>query len=200
MSAPGCVRRSNAPKATATYTVVVTGAGGAFCTRGRPGVALGARVAIRTEIVTALRRTFMAVGDLICPTIAAVNGAAVSRVHLALAADVRIAGPAALFDATSKAGTASRWRRNLDAAADGGSTRSAVRPYCSACFDARIRCAARLGANGCRRSRHRGAGAGCRARSRPRARSMLASKATKARQAASPGSRWTLSNTNSPNA
>jgi enoyl-CoA hydratase len=78
------------------HAVVITGAGRAFCA-GADLSALGAA----TE--DALLRTydgFMAVADCTLPTVAAVNGAAVGAgLNLALAADVRIAGPAAVFDA-----------------------------------------------------------------------------------------------------
>lgn len=82
------------------HAVVVTGAGKAFCA-GADLSALGA--AGGEEAETGLRQLydgFMAVGSCRLPTIAAVNGAAVGAgLNLALAADVRIAGPAALFDA-----------------------------------------------------------------------------------------------------
>jgi Enoyl-CoA hydratase/isomerase len=82
------------------HAVVVTGAGKAFCA-GADLSALGAAGGGAAE--SALQRIydgFMAVGNCRLPTIAAVNGAAVGAgLNLALAADVRIAGPAALFDA-----------------------------------------------------------------------------------------------------
>jgi enoyl-CoA hydratase len=77
------------------HAVIVTGAGKAFCA-GADLTALGEA----TE--DGLRRIydgFLAIADCALPTIAAVNGAAVGAgLNLALAADVRIAGPAALFD------------------------------------------------------------------------------------------------------
>src|SRR6202008_3200174 len=82
------------------HAVVVTGAGKAFCA-GADLSALGAAGSGPAE--AGLQRVydgFMAVGSCRLPTIAAVNGAAVGAgLNLALAADVRIAGPAALFDA-----------------------------------------------------------------------------------------------------
>jgi enoyl-CoA hydratase len=82
------------------HAVVVTGAGKAFCA-GADLSALGAAGGGAAE--SGLRRIydgFMAVGNCRLPTIAAVNGAAVGAgLNLALAADVRIAGPGALFDA-----------------------------------------------------------------------------------------------------
>ncbi|OBH05519.1 MULTISPECIES: enoyl-CoA hydratase [unclassified Mycobacterium] len=82
------------------HAVVVTGAGKAFCA-GADLSALGAAGGGSAE--AGLRRLydgFMAVGNCRLPTIAAVNGAAVGAgLNLALAADVRIAGPGALFDA-----------------------------------------------------------------------------------------------------
>ncbi|CPR10511.1 enoyl-CoA hydratase [Mycobacterium bohemicum DSM 44277] len=82
------------------HAVVVTGAGKAFCA--------GADLAALSEAgggaaeagLQRLYDGFMAVGACPLPTIAAVNGAAVGAgLNLALAADVRIAGPGALFDA-----------------------------------------------------------------------------------------------------
>ncbi|OSC41616.1 enoyl-CoA hydratase [Mycobacterium decipiens] len=82
------------------HAVVVTGAGRAFCA-GADLSALGAGVGGEAEPgLLRLYDGFMAVGDCSLPTIAAVNGAAVGAgLNLALAADVRIAGPAAMFDA-----------------------------------------------------------------------------------------------------
>ncbi len=82
------------------HTVVVTGAGKAFCA-GADLSALGAAGGGVAETgLQGLYDGFMAVGSCRLPTIAAVNGAAVGAgLNLALAADVRIAGPTALFDA-----------------------------------------------------------------------------------------------------
>ena len=78
------------------HAVVVTGAGKAFCA----GADLSALGEAAEEGLLRLYDGFMAVGKCALPTIAAVNGAAVGAgLNLALAADVRIAGPAALFDA-----------------------------------------------------------------------------------------------------
>jgi enoyl-CoA hydratase len=78
------------------HAVVVTGAGKAFCA----GADLHALGAAAEESLLAIYDGFMAVGSCALPTIAAVNGPAVGAgLNLALAADVRIAGPAALFDA-----------------------------------------------------------------------------------------------------
>ncbi|GLE51243.1 enoyl-CoA hydratase [Mycobacterium montefiorense] len=81
------------------HAVVVTGAGKAFCA-GADLSALGAAGAGAAESgLQKLYDGFMAVGSCTLPTIAAVNGAAVGAgLNLALAADVRIAGPGALFD------------------------------------------------------------------------------------------------------
>ena len=78
------------------HAVVVTGAGKAFCA----GADLSALGSAAEEGLQRLYDGFMAVGKCALPTIAAVNGAAVGAgLNLALAADVRIAGPNALFDA-----------------------------------------------------------------------------------------------------
>lgn len=150
------------------HAVVVTGAGKAFCA-GADLSALGAGVGDPAEPrLLRLYDGFMAVSSCNLPTIAAVNGAAVGAgLNLALAADVRIRTGRIVRRPLPKAGTASRWRRNLDAAASGGSAGRPCGLIVRHVLRRRIRCAARLGANGCRRSRHRGAGAGRRARSRP---------------------------------
>lgn len=78
------------------HAVVVTGAGKAFCA----GADLSALGEAAEEGLLRLYDGFMAVAQCVLPTIAAVNGAAVGAgLNLALSADVRIAGPAALFDA-----------------------------------------------------------------------------------------------------
>ena len=78
------------------HAVVVTGAGSAFCA----GADLSALATAAEEGLLQVYDGFMAVGKCTLPTIAAVNGPAVGAgLNLALAADVRIAGPTALFDA-----------------------------------------------------------------------------------------------------
>ncbi|MGH3523377.1 MAG: enoyl-CoA hydratase-related protein, partial [Mycobacterium sp.] len=77
------------------HAVVVTGAGKAFCA----GADLSALGEAAAEGLLRLYDGFMAVASCTLPTVAAVNGAAVGAgLNLALAADVRIAGPAAVFD------------------------------------------------------------------------------------------------------
>jgi enoyl-CoA hydratase len=77
------------------HAVVVTGAGKAFCA----GADLSALGAAAEEGLLRIYDGFMAIAECTLPTIAAVNGAAVGAgLNLALAADVRIAGPHAMFD------------------------------------------------------------------------------------------------------
>ena len=77
------------------HAVVVTGAGKAFCA----GADLTALGAATEDGLRSIYDGFLAVANCSLPTIAAVNGAAVGAgLNLALAADVRIAGPAAMFD------------------------------------------------------------------------------------------------------
>ena len=78
------------------HAVIVTGAGKAFCA----GADLSALGDAAEDGLLQLYDGFMAVSRCALPTIAAVNGAAVGAgLNLALAADVRVAGPKALFDA-----------------------------------------------------------------------------------------------------
>ena len=77
------------------HAVIVTGAGKAFCA----GADLTALGAAAEDGLRAIYDGFLAVANCTLPTIAAVNGAAVGAgLNLALAADVRISGPSALYD------------------------------------------------------------------------------------------------------
>jgi enoyl-CoA hydratase len=78
------------------HAVVVTGAGKAFCA----GADLSALGVAAEDGLRRIYDGFLAVADCALPTIAAVNGPAVGAgLNLAMACDVRIAGPAAVFDA-----------------------------------------------------------------------------------------------------
>jgi enoyl-CoA hydratase len=81
---------------TDVHALIVTGAGKAFCA----GADLTALGDATEDGLRSIYDGFLAVANCALPTIAAVNGAAVGAgLNLALATDVRIAGPAALFDA-----------------------------------------------------------------------------------------------------
>ncbi|WP_086826411.1 enoyl-CoA hydratase [Allokutzneria sp. NRRL B-24872] len=76
--------------------LVVTGAAPAFCA----GADLTQLGESREEGLRRIYRGFLAVANCSLPTVAAVNGAAVGAgLNLALACDVRVAGPKARFDA-----------------------------------------------------------------------------------------------------
>ncbi len=80
---------------TDVHALIVTGAGKAFCA----GADLTALGEATEDGLQTIYDGFLAVANCTLPTIAAVNGAAVGAgLNLALAADVRIAGPAAIFD------------------------------------------------------------------------------------------------------
>jgi enoyl-CoA hydratase len=99
LAAAGQVRED--PEARA---LVVTGAGSAFCAGadlpalfGDPNVP----VTDRHERLQDYYRAFLAIRELALPTVAAVNGPAVGAgLNLAMACDLRIAGPGAQFGAT----------------------------------------------------------------------------------------------------
>ncbi len=77
------------------HAVIVTGAGKAFCA----GADLTALGEATEDGLRVIYDGFLAVAQCTLPTIAAVNGPAVGAgLNLALAADVRIAGPSAMFD------------------------------------------------------------------------------------------------------
>lgn len=82
----------------ATRCVVVTGAGRAFCAGAEVATLRGAADGEFDDVET-VYQGFLRVRDCPLPTIAAVNGPAVGAgFNLALACDVRLAGPDAVFD------------------------------------------------------------------------------------------------------
>ncbi|WP_019927702.1 enoyl-CoA hydratase [Nocardia sp. BMG111209] len=85
-----------AERDVSVHALVVTGTPPAFCA----GADLTALGEAREQGLRAIYAGFLAVAQCALPTVAAVGGAAVGAgLNLALAADVRIAGPRARFDA-----------------------------------------------------------------------------------------------------
>lgn len=84
----------------AVHALVVTGSDPAFCAGADLAALADARSGEQEQGLREIYAGFLAIAESRLPTIAAVNGAAVGAgLNLALAADVRIAGPNAKFDA-----------------------------------------------------------------------------------------------------